>query len=90
MRVDIAGTTYPIHTSYVASVDPRPLQQFDIVESTLSHRPDVTGVVLAADGEEAWVRWDDDSKSVESVNHLSLIRPFGPVGRGVLGKARTR
>jgi len=80
-KAEIGRKVYTLHKTSVVTIDPRPFQKGDIVGSTLEHRIEMSGVVLCVEDEQAWVRWDDHSKAIESISNLTLLRPSpNPLG----------
>lgn len=54
----------------IVSVEPRPLQVGDRVEPHCGGFP---GNIVAIDGDEAWVRWGDDSRGTWRLTKLRRV-----------------
>lgn len=61
-----------IPVSAVVSILPRPLEAGDRVRlpNPMFHQ---VGVLLAIDGEECWVRWDDGARNTQDLSDLQRV-----------------
>lgn len=74
VRIDGVDLPLLIARSCIAYCDPRPFQERDVVESTLTHRAAKSGVVIGVsdNSSKVWVKWDDDTETLEQSTQLKL------------------